>query len=83
MTHAINNYPASYNVVLIPVTNPAAVLIAIKAARNVRAWGIYAAWKYCKNRGVALGVFKVALWCHRNERRKVERLPLFLLNQAY
>lgn len=77
------NTLASYSVYELPVSNPAAVLVAIRAAQNVRKWGMFAAARYCQKRGVSIGAFKVAVWCERNERRKAERLPLFLLNQAY
>lgn len=75
-------YNDSYIVREIPVSNPAAVLVAIKAAQNTKNWGYDAAMRYCKKRGVATGVYEVALVCHVTERRKVERLPLFLLRQA-
>jgi hypothetical protein len=82
----IQVYPhiPTYTVIELPVLGSSAnkVLVAIRAAQNVRKWGILNAWLYAKNRSVSLGAFKVALWCERNERRKAERLPLFLVRQA-
>jgi hypothetical protein len=39
--------------------NPQAV-IALRAARNVKQWGVAAAMLYCTNRGVPLGLFTLA-----------------------
>lgn len=60
-------YNDSYIVRELPVSNPAAVIIAIRAAQNTRRWGYDAAMRYCRNRGVVESVLEAALWCHVNK----------------
>ena len=56
---------------------------AIRAAKNIPNWGINAAAKYAKNNGVPIGTLLVAIKCERTERRREDRLPMFLVNQSY
>lgn len=34
--------------------------IAIRAARNFKSWGRYAAWRYCEKRGVSFSLYRLA-----------------------
>lgn len=34
--------------------------IAIRAAKNFKAWGRFAAWRYCEKRGVSFSLYRLA-----------------------
>ena len=44
-------------------THPHA-LDAIRAARNLQSWGLYACTRYCRRRGVPLSLFYLAMRLH-------------------
>jgi hypothetical protein len=78
---------SNYSVEEIPVTHPDKVLTAIRAARNIKKWGYYAALRYCEKRGVKGRVLDVAIVCENelkaDEEKQGTSFPTFLQPMAY